>query len=115
MRPYVWATVGDWHWSFQCIGHTQEELSPFNITNDHTAPYFTKEEVVQLFQQFQNLCNVKLESGITERIHETTSGHPAMVCYCGKQVQQRGILSLKDWLAYEMFDLYQYVFIYMSS
>lgn len=88
---------------------TKQEVSPFNVSEHHTAPYFTEEEVIQLFKDYEQSHNLLLESGIAERVYNITSGHPAMVCYCGKQIQTREILSLEDWMAYETFHLYKYV------
>jgi hypothetical protein len=94
---------------------SEQELSPFNVTEHHTAPYFTEAEVIQLFEDYQQTYNVSLESGIAERVFNITSGHPAMVGYCGKQIQTREILSLEDWMEYETFELYKYVFFFCTT
>jgi hypothetical protein len=91
--------------------YTQERI-PFNVSGRWDVPYFTKEQVEQLFRDFQESCGVVLESGIVEQIYYITMGHPVLACFCGKAIQEKllltsSFLSLEDWLNYELFQLRQ--------
>lgn len=62
--------------------------SPFNITDAIEAPYFTKEEVQLLFQEFQQQTAIHLEDGIVDHIFSLTSGHQGLTCFCGKKIHE---------------------------
>jgi hypothetical protein len=57
---------------YNIICFTKEQLSPFNVSDYWDIPYFTKEQVEQLFQKFQQSCYVELEHGIVDRIYDIT-------------------------------------------
>jgi hypothetical protein len=60
------------------------------------------DQVKKLFHDFEESCGVELEDGIAEHVFAITLGHPGMVCFCGKMMQEillltSSTLSLKDW------------------
>lgn len=98
---------------FNIIRYTKQQLSPFNVTDQWDVPYFTKSQVTQLFMEFQTSCDVVLEPEVVDRVYEITLGHPGMVCWCGKAIQDNLVapdftLLLKDWMNYETFQLSEY-------
>jgi hypothetical protein len=62
--------------------------SPLNISNKITAPYFTKEEVYELFGQYEKQENIKLEDGI-DHIFEQTEGAQGLTVLFGKCFESR--------------------------
>lgn len=92
--------------------HTKGELSPFNATNHWDIPYWTKDQVEALFREFEESYGVVLEAGIIDSLFAATRGHPGMVCFCGKMIQDKlllnsAVLSLKEWKEYEVLELRQ--------
>jgi hypothetical protein len=73
---------------YNIICYTKKQLSPFNVSDHWDIPYFTKQQVEQLFRDFQESWSVVLENGIVDHIY-ITLGHPGMVCWCGKAIQER--------------------------
>jgi hypothetical protein len=71
--------------------------------------------VEKLFREFEQLADITLEDGIVKRIFEITSGHPGLVCFCGKQIHEFLIpgaerhLTLRQWKEYESAKLAGYV------
>jgi hypothetical protein len=92
---------------FNILSYTKENLSPFNVADHWAIPYFTLEQVENLFCEFQQLADITLEDGIVPRIFSITSGHPGLVCFCGKQIHEFLIpggerhLTLRQWKEYE--------------
>jgi hypothetical protein len=72
-------------------------------------------QVEKLFREFELLADITLEDGIVKRIFEITSGHPGLVCFCGKQIHEFLIpgaerhLTLRQWKEYESAKLAGYV------
>jgi hypothetical protein len=90
--------------------YAKGELSPFNANNHWDIPYWTRAQVGALFREFEESCGVVLEEGVVDSIFAITLGHPGMVCFCGKMIQEQLLkesssLSLKAWDTYEALDL----------
>jgi hypothetical protein len=77
----LYSVLGITNWVGEYIEDTiQCSGSPFNITNKITAPYFTKEEVCNLFGQYEKQESIKLEDGIIDHIFEQTEGSEDSRC-----------------------------------
>jgi hypothetical protein len=79
-------------WITNWVGEYIEDTiqgSPFNISNKITAPYFTKEEVYELFGQYEKQENIKLEDGIMDHIFEQTEGAQGLTVLFGKCFESR--------------------------
>lgn len=92
---------------FNILFYSKANLSPFNVAEHWAIPYFTLEQVENLFSEFQLLANITLEDGIVSPIFAITAGHPGLVCFCGKQIHEFLIpggernLTLHQWKEYE--------------
>ena len=77
--------------------------SPFNIQNKILAPYFTKEEVSQLFKQYEDQEKIKIDSSIIENIYSQTQGAQGLTTLIGACLDEfrvRGQLNTTNWLNY---------------
>lgn len=58
--------------------------SPFNIQRSLHVSNFSREEVKELYQQYQNESGQSIESEVVENIFESTRGQPGLVCWFGE-------------------------------
>ena len=89
--------------------------SPFNISNKIVSSYFTLEEVNELFEQYEDQENIKIESEIKKDIYEQTLGAQGLTTLFGKYLSEDIVIKKKtvpttsEWksLVYGM-DLFDY-------
>lgn len=92
------------------LNAANRNYSPFNVSVSESAPYFDSSECKSLFQEFSENAGITLESGIVEDIFSRTSGHPGLVCFCGKKIQEEllldtNLLTLQQWREFALFSL----------
>ncbi|QTA81423.1 AAA ATPase-like domain-containing protein [Desulfonema limicola] len=58
--------------------------SPFNIQRSLHVPNFIREEVEDLFNQYQTESGQKIESDVVKTVYDSTKGQPGLVCWFGE-------------------------------
>lgn len=58
--------------------------SPFNIQRSLHVPNLSREEVEELYRQYQNESGQSIESGVVENVFESTRGQPGLVSWFGE-------------------------------
>jgi len=66
------------------LGVESERGSPFNIQRSLHVPNFKREEVEDLFRQYQNESGQKVEPAVVQGVKEDTRGQPGLVCWFGE-------------------------------
>jgi hypothetical protein len=84
----LYSVLGITNWIGDYIEDTIQG-SPFNISNKITAPYFTREEVYDLFGQYEKQEAITLEKGILDHIFEQTAGAQGLTVLFGKCFESR--------------------------
>ncbi|MBF0227475.1 MAG: ATP-binding protein [Desulfobacterales bacterium] len=85
------------------LGVESERGSPFNIQRSLHIPNFVKDEVIDLYQQYQNESGQKIDSSVVEKIFESTRGQPGLVCWFGELLTEtynpetQKIININDW------------------
>ncbi|MGE0085406.1 MAG: AAA-like domain-containing protein [Desulfococcaceae bacterium] len=63
--------------------------SPFNIQRSLHVPNFTKEEVEDLFCQYQTESGQKIDPDVAESVYDSTRGQPGLVCWFGELLTEK--------------------------
>ncbi|MEA3414635.1 MAG: AAA-like domain-containing protein [Thermodesulfobacteriota bacterium] len=63
--------------------------SPFNIQRSLHVPNFSREEVEELYQQYQNESGQTIEPGVVENVFESTRGQPGLVSWFGELLTEK--------------------------
>ncbi len=71
------------------LGVDSERGSPFNIQRSLHVPNFTKEEVKDLFHQYQTESGQRIEPEVVEAVYDATSGQPGLVCWFGELLTEK--------------------------
>jgi len=71
------------------LGVDSERGSPFNIQRSLHVPNFTKEEVVELFEQYRKESGQTVEAEAVEKVYDSTGGQPGMVCWFGELLTEK--------------------------
>ena len=58
--------------------------SPFNIQRSLRVPNFDREEVADLFDQYQTESGQVVAPAVVENVYESTRGQPGLVCWFGE-------------------------------
>ncbi|QTA81433.1 AAA ATPase-like domain-containing protein [Desulfonema limicola] len=58
--------------------------SPFNIQRSLHVPNFTKEEVEDLFNQYQTESGQEIDPEVVKTVYDSTRGQPGLVCWFGE-------------------------------
>ncbi len=86
-------------------GIIEDNASPFNITETLEVPYFTLDEVYELFAQHESEKGQKVEKKVKEKIFRITAGQPGLVNGFGYKLAERcegkGIIAYDDYLKVE--------------
>jgi type II secretory pathway predicted ATPase ExeA len=95
-------------------GVIQDNASPFNIADNFDIPYFTQEEVLDLYKQHENESKQLFEEKVKKQIHHITSGQPGLVNGFGLRlsetnklkplIEYNDYLEVEDWYVYEAID-----------
>ena len=85
------------------LGVESDRGSPFNIQRALHIPNFTKEEVEDLFGQYQEESGQQVEPEVVDQVYEVTRGQPGLVCWFGELLTETynpgsdQTITLKDW------------------
>jgi Holliday junction resolvasome RuvABC ATP-dependent DNA helicase subunit len=60
-------------------GIIQDHASPFNIADNFDIPYFSEEEVFELYEQHETESGQIFEEKVKKQIHHITAGQPGLV------------------------------------
>jgi len=60
-------------------GVVLDKASPFNIADELEVPYFTKVEVEELIQQYEEESGQKFQKKVVDKIYASTLGQPGLV------------------------------------
>ncbi|SLM32558.1 conserved hypothetical protein [Desulfamplus magnetovallimortis] len=63
--------------------------SPFNIQRSLHVPNFTIDEVVELFEQYQNESGQIIDPEVVQTVYDTTRGQPGLVCWFGELLTEK--------------------------
>ena len=66
------------------LGVESSRGSPFNIQRSLRVPNFDREEVADLFDQYQAESGQVVEPAVVEKVYEATRGQPGLVCWFGE-------------------------------
>jgi hypothetical protein len=87
------------------VGVVQDNASPFNVTDNLNVPYFTNEEVLELFGQHEAETGQLFDPSVKAKISEITANQPGLVNgFAGKLVDDnpnKKIIEYADYLIVE--------------
>lgn len=95
------------------IGIVQDNASPFNITNNLTVDYFTREEVSDLLAQHEEETGQLFFEDVKEKIFSVTAGQPGLVNgfarelvenQTGEKITYQAYLEVEHWYLYDAID-----------
>ncbi len=66
------------------LGVESRRGSPFNIQRSLHVPNFTREEVHDLYQQYQDESEQQIRPDVVEAVYTTTNGQPGLVSWFGE-------------------------------
>ncbi len=66
------------------LGVDSPRGSPFNVQRSLRVPNFDREEVADLFDQYQSESGQIVEAAVAEKVYEATRGQPGLVCWFGE-------------------------------
>ena len=85
------------------LGIESERGSPFNIQRSLHIPNFIREEVNDLFEQYQDESGQKIAPEVVNLVYDTTRGQPGLVCWFGELLTEKynpgenRTIHLSDW------------------
>jgi AAA-like domain len=92
-------------------GVVEDNASPFNISDSLQIDFFTKEEVFELFEQYEAESGQVIETVVKQRIYEITAGQPGLVNGFGHQIMElfgdKPVVDYVDYLQIEEWYLYK--------
>ncbi len=92
-------------------GIVQDNASPFNITDNFDIPYFTEEEVAELYEQHETESGQLFNTDVKKQVSHITAGQPGLVngfaLRLTEQNQQKTVLDYNDYLEVEDWYLYK--------
>jgi AAA-like domain len=92
-------------------GVIQDNASPFNIADNFDIPYFTEEEVLELYGQHEAESEQVFEEKTKKQIHYITAGQPGLVngfaLQLTKKYAKKSLIDYNDYLAVEDWYLYE--------
>ncbi len=96
------------------VGVVNDNASPFNITDNLNVPYFTKDEVFELFALHENATKQKFNDDVKNKICQITANQPGLVNgFANKliennpdknEINYNDYLQVEDWYLTEVID-----------
>lgn len=87
------------------LGIIQDNASPFNVADNFDVPFFTSEEVDELFTMHETETGQKFGHKVKEKIFEITAGQPGLVNGFAYQLVERNknkdVIDYDDYLKVE--------------
>ena len=71
------------------LGVESERGSPFNIQRSLHVENFTKDEVYDLYNQYIEESDQKIEDEVIESVYRVTRGQPGLVCWFGELLTEK--------------------------
>ncbi|OGV73867.1 MAG: hypothetical protein A3K19_09725 [Lentisphaerae bacterium RIFOXYB12_FULL_65_16] len=71
------------------LGVDSPRGSPFNVQRSLDVPRFDRDEVVELFRQYQDESGQKIEPEVVEEVWTSTRGQPGLVCWFGELLTEK--------------------------
>ncbi len=92
-------------------GIIQDNASPFNIADNFDIPYFTEEEVFELYEQHESENGQLFKADVKKQVSHITAGQPGLVngfaLRLTEKNQQKPLLDYDDYLKVEDWYLYK--------
>lgn len=92
-------------------GIIQDNASPFNIADNFDIPYFTEQEVIELYEQHENETGQLFNDDVKKQVAHITAGQPGLVngfaLRLTEKNEQKAVLDYKDYLIVEDWYLYE--------
>lgn len=95
-------------------GIVENNASPFNIADSFNLPYFTKNELYELFAQHEAETGQLFAAEVKEKIYEITAGQPGLINGFGlqltennpdkKELDYEDYLKVEDWYLHQAID-----------
>lgn len=102
--------------TFSILFATGNSGSPFNVSEAIAAPFFSLQDTASLFQQFIKERGRAVPNEVVWDVHQRTSGHPGLVCLCGRALDQKvAEISYSSWLKYATFTLPRELVFYQNT
>lgn len=67
---------------------TERRGSPFNVADAVAVQLFDEAEVIDLFKQLSTARGTDIDTAVARDVFMRTNGHPGLVCFCGKMVDE---------------------------
>ena len=71
------------------LGVESHRGSPFNIQRSLHVPNLTREEVEEMFRQYREESNQKIEPEVVKRLYDSTRGQPGLVGWFGELLTEK--------------------------
>jgi hypothetical protein len=71
------------------LGVDSPRGSPFNVQRSLDVPRFDRDEVIELFRQYQAESGQPLEPEVVEEVWNSTRGQPGLVCWFGELLTEK--------------------------
>ncbi|MCP4107137.1 MAG: hypothetical protein GY749_16615 [Desulfobacteraceae bacterium] len=71
------------------LGVESDRGSPFNIQRSLHVPNLTREEVKNLYQQYQEESGQTVEQDVVKNVFKVTRGQPGLVCWFGELMAEK--------------------------
>jgi len=71
------------------LGVDSPRGSPFNVQRSLQIPNLTRDEVVELFRQYQSESQQIVEPNVVESVYESTRGQPGLVSWFGELLTEK--------------------------
>ncbi|PBK78642.1 hypothetical protein ARMSODRAFT_947604 [Armillaria solidipes] len=116
-RPEIYA-IAMGTWAATRLGTTETKTAPFNLDLDTRVLYFSRSQVEDLFDAFQEDDDFILDPNVVSDIWLRSGGHPATVCLCEQFIRDRFQVLLDDqirhvslaaWKRCTIEELYQWI------
>jgi hypothetical protein len=92
-------------------GIVQDNASPFNIADNFDIPYFTEEEIFELYEQHENENGQLFNADVKKQVSHITAGQPGLVngfaLRLTEKNAQKAVLDYNDYLKVENWYLYE--------
>ncbi len=92
-------------------GIIQDNASPFNIADNFDIPYFTEEEIFELYEQHESENGQLFKADVKKQVSYITAGQPGLVNGFALQLteknQEKELLDYDDYLKVEDWYLYK--------
>lgn len=71
------------------LGVDSPRGSPFNVQRSLQIPHLTRDEVVELFHQYQSESGQVVETNVVDSVYESTRGQPGLVSWFGELLTEK--------------------------